>query len=108
MLLAASPGAVAFPNAAAAAANRQLTPEAAVDAGSKWVLPTVRGPPAGPNEPLRLILTTECNFYQFWQAQVLLSSALDVGQPAPLLTSLLAVGCEKAHATHAEAASRGR
>ena len=108
MLLAACPGSAAFPNAEAAAANRQLTPEAAVDAyaGSKWVLPTVRGPPAGPDEPLRLILTTECNFYQFWQAQVLLSSALDVGQPDPL--THIVVGCEKTHATHAEAASRGR
>ena len=103
MLLAASPVCAALPNAAAASKNRKLAPEAAVDASSNWVLPTVRGPPSGPNEPLRLLVTTECNFYQFWQAQVLLSSALDVGQPDPV--THIVVGCEKTHSAHAEAAS---
>ena len=105
-MLLLSPAAAAFPNAAVAT-NHQPALDSSAEAGFhdviKWALPTVRGPPAGPNEPLRLILTTECNMYQFWQAQVLLSSAMDVGQPDPF--THIVVGCETTHATHSEAAS---
>ena len=92
----------AFPEAAVNA--RRLAPEAVHEGFSThWVLPTIRGPPAGSREPLRLIFTTECNFYQFWQAQVLLSSAVDVGQADPFTN--IVIGCERTHATHSEAAS---